>query len=152
MPADRAAAAREQLLAAHESTIDATLAAADAVAADWPRLDDGRPATTDRDALVAPLRAELEDRGVLGTYPRVLADAVEAAGDRLPARPVPAPPYVVLTSTGPVLRGTVDDGRYVIRIDCFEIVREPDGVDAAVAIALTASSADAALSVAFEQP
>lgn len=150
MPADRATAAREHLLATHESTIDATLAAADAVAADWRRLDDGRPATTDRDALVADLRAELEDRGVLGAFPRTLAYAVEAAGDVLPASPVPAPPYVVLTSTGPVLRGTVDDGRYVIRIDCFEVVRDPIGLPAPVAYARTAESADEALSVAFE--
>ncbi|MFD1566500.1 hypothetical protein ACFSAU_03260, partial [Halolamina litorea] len=92
----------------------------------------------------------LDDRDVLRSLPRVLAAAVEAAGDRLPARPVPAPPYVVLTSTGPVLRGTVDGGRYVIRIDCFDVVRDPAGIDAPVAYVRGASSAAGALSVSFE--
>ncbi|QKY21561.1 hypothetical protein B4589_014695 [Halolamina sp. CBA1230] len=146
---DPAAAARQHLLAAHADTIDATLAAADAVAADWPRLDGGRPATADRDALVDDFRAELDERGVLETYPETLAAAVDAAGYALPATPVPAPPYVVLTSTGPALRGTVDDGRLVVRIDCFAVVREPADVDAPVAYAREGESPAAALSVSF---
>jgi len=146
---DPAAAARAQLLDANAHAVDAVLAAADAVAADWPRLDDGRRATSDRDALVADLRAELAGAGVLEKLPEALAAAVDAAGYALPAAPVPAPPYVVLSSTGPVLRGTVDDGRLVVRIDCFEIARQPDGVDAAVAYAHRAASPAAALSVSF---
>lgn len=147
-----AAAARERLLAGHADTIDATLAAADAVAADWPRLDDGRAATADSDALVGDLRAELDARGLLQTYPETLTAAVDAAGYALPATPVPAPPYVVVTSTGPVLRGTVEDGRFVVAIDCFEVVRQPAGLSASVAYARADSSSDAALSVAFERP
>lgn len=150
--ADPAAAAREHLLAAHTATIDAVLDAADAVAADWPRLDDGRPATADREALVDPLRAELDRRGVLPELTDLLAAAVDAAGYALPATPVPAPPYVVITSTGPVLRGTVEDGRLVVALDCFEVVREPAGIPAAVGYARTADSAEAALSVSFESP
>lgn len=147
---DPATAAREQLLATHADTIDATLAAADAVAAEWPRLDDGRPATADSDALVRALRAALDERGLLETYPGTLAAAVDAAGYALPATPVPAPPYVVVTSTGPVLRGTVEAGRLVVRIDCFEVVRNPAGIPASVAYARAGLSAAAALSVAFE--
>ena len=155
MPSDDAvtgpaAAAREQLLATYADTTEATLAAADAVAAEWPRLDDGRPATADSDALVRVLRGRLDERGLLETYPEMLAAAVDAAGYSLPAKPVPAPPYVVVTSTAPVLRGTVDDGRLVVGIDCFEVVRNPSGLSASVAYARTASSPDAALSVTFE--
>lgn len=146
---DPAAAPRAHLLDEAADTIDAVLAAADTVAADWPRLADGRPATADRDALVEELRAALDDAGVLETLPETLAGAVDAAGYALPATPVAAPPYVVLTSTGPVLRGTVDDGRLVARIDCFEVVRRPDGIDAAVAYAHRAASPVAALSVSF---
>lgn len=146
-----AAAARDRLLASHADTIAAVLVAADAVAADWRTLDDGRSATPDSDALVRSLRGELDDSGVLERLPRLLAAAVDAAGYALPATPVPAPPYVVVTSTGPVLRGTVDDGRLVIGIDCFEVVREPDGLSATVAYARTGSSPAAALSVSFER-
>lgn len=149
--ADPAAAAREHMLAERADTIEATLAAADAVAADWSGLDDGRPATADRDALVDDLRAQLDDCGVLETYPETLAAAVDAAGHALPATPVAAPPYVVLTSTGPVLRGTVDDGRLVVRIDCFAIVRDPSGVDAPVAYARDGASPGEVLSVSFVQ-
>ena len=84
------------------------------------------------------------------TIAEVLAAAVDAAGYTLPATPVPAPPYVVVTSTGPVLRGTVDDGRLLVGIDCFEVVREPPGSSASVAYALTESSPAASLSVSFE--
>jgi len=147
---DPAAAARERLLDSRANTIDAVLEAADTVAADWPRLDDGRPATADREALVDPLRAELDERGVLVGLTDLLASAVCAAGYALPATPVPAPPYVVITSTGPVLRGTVEDGRLVVTIDCFEVVREPVGLSAPVGYARTAESLTAALSVSFE--
>lgn len=156
MPADDAgsdgpaAAARNRLLASHADTIAEVLAAADAIAADWQRLDGGRPATADSDALVRSLRAELDECGVLGTLPSVLADAVDATGYTLPTTPVPAPPYVVVTSTGPVLRGTVDDGRLVVGIDCFEVIREPAGLSVPVVYARTESSPAGALSVSFE--
>ncbi|MFB6221154.1 MAG: hypothetical protein ABEH90_06910 [Halolamina sp.] len=154
-----AAAAREHLLAAHADAIDAVLDAADAVATvdvdataptNWFRLDDGRPATTDRDALVPALRAELETRGARDVLPALLSAAVDAAGYDLAATPVPAPPYVTVTSTGPVLRATVADGRLVVRIDCFDVVRgvkQENGTG--VAYARSASEPAAALSVTF---
>lgn len=156
---DPAAAARERLLATAADSIDGVLAAADAVATDatgdpvtgWFRLDDGRPATSDRSAVVPELRDELDERGLLHELTGLLATAVDAAGFALSARPVPAPPYVAMTSTGPVLRATVDDGRLVVRLDCFEVVR---GVEEAgengVAYARTNSEPAAALSVSFE--
>lgn len=177
---DPAAAAREHLLAVHAETIKAVLDAADAVAtgdperrgvgtgndaggaaksgagaAGWIRLDDGRLATAERNALVPVLSAVLDDRGILGELPTLLAAAVDAAGYDLPAPPVAAPPYVAVTSTGPVLRGTVEDGRLVVRIDCFEVVRGVDeefgegSQENNVVYARTATKPAAALSVTF---
>lgn len=129
-PATRA---REHLLDAHATVVEDVLAAADAVAEAgvhrddrWFTLADGRRATADRDAVVPPLRTALERSGALERLATVLVDAVAAAGYDLPAQPVAAPPYVAVTSTGPVLRGTVADGRLVVSIDCFEVVRDAD--------------------------
>lgn len=174
---DPAAAAKEHLLETRTATLEAVLDAADTVAtgdptgsddptgaaaagtpdatassgaAGWLRLDDGRLATPDRDALVPVFRAVLDERGILGGLPELLAEAVEAAGYDLPATPVPAPPYVAVTSTGPVLRATVEDGRLVVRIDCFEVVRGVDGAgEPGVVYARTATEPPAALSVSF---
>lgn len=157
---DQTAVARERLLAAEADTIDAVLDAADAITADasgaaaeaWFRLDDGRPATSDREAVVSELREELADRGLLHELTGLLATAVDAAGYELSARPVPAPPYLAVTSTGPVVRATVADGRLVVRLDCFEVAR---GVEAAaengIAYARTNATPAAALSVSFER-
>lgn len=84
---------------------------------------DDRPATTDRDAVVGPLRAALQRAGLLDRFPVVLTDSVRAAGFSLPASPVPAPPYVVVTSRGPVLRATVDAGRLVVTFEVFTVER-----------------------------
>lgn len=155
--------AREHVLSADREVVTGVLDAADDVAGDWPSLPDGRPATSDREAVVDPLRRELEERDLLGRLPGLLAGAVKAAGYRLPADPVPAPPYVAVTSTGPVLRGTVDDGRLVVAVDCFEVVRarslEAERNDCSEAVrdgarvvyARSGTSPEAALSVRFRR-
>jgi|GEM_PF-322545 hypothetical protein len=143
-------AAREHLLVEEADILEAVLAVADAVAADWPELADGRRATPDRDAVVPLLRAALEESGLLRALTGLLAAAVEAAGYELAARPVPSPPYVVVSSTGPVLRATVADGRLVVNIDCFEVVRGTElGGENGVAYARTAATPADALSVSF---
>lgn len=95
---------------------------ADRVAREW----DGTR-TTDRAAVVAPLEDRLADRGLLDRLATVLAEAVEAAGYDLLATPVAAPPYVVVTSRGPILRATIDPGRLVVLLAAFEVVRSTDG-------------------------
>lgn len=176
MPPDPSPAtvARDSVLSENRAVLADVLAAADGVASDWSTLPDGRRATPDRDAVVGPLRSELDQRGHLARLPDLLTGAVDAAGYRLPAAPVPAPPYVAITSTGPVLRGTVDDGRLVLAVDCFEVVRDSEpnvvcgsgsvpgvgdesgggagstGLDAPrVVYARTATTPEAALSVRF---
>lgn len=95
---------------------------ADAVAAGW----DGET-TTDRSAVVPPLEAALRRSGVFDRLPAVLVGAVSAVGDRLRAQPVAGPPYVVVTSVGPVLRATLADRRLVVTLGVFTVRRDGDG-------------------------
>jgi len=115
------AAAREHLLGDRRGTVEATIECADAVAASW-----SEAGTTDRGAVVDPLYRTLSEAGLLEAYPSVLAECVAAAGGALPAEPVAAPPYVTITSVGPVLRATLDDGRLVVTLAVFDVER-PDG-------------------------
>lgn len=108
------------LLAEHDDLVRTVLDCAEAVAAGW----DGE-GTTDRGDVVPPLRTALERAGVMGRLPAVLEDCVSAAGYELPARPVAAPPYVVVTSRGPILRATLSDGRLIVTIRTFEVERDP---------------------------
>ncbi|MFB6207233.1 MAG: hypothetical protein ABEJ05_11980 [Haloglomus sp.] len=95
---------------------------ADAVAADW----DGTR-TTDAADVTGPLRATLDRAGVLARFPSVLRECVAAAGGSLQADPVAAPPYVVVTSVGPLLRATLADDRLVVTLRVFEVERTDDG-------------------------
>lgn len=112
-------AAREHLLTDRRSVVEATLRCADAVASSW-----GEKWTTDREEVVGPLRAALSEAGLLGIYPAVLAECVAAAGGKLRAEPVAAPPYVVVTARGPVLRATLSPDRIVVTVGVFEVTRE----------------------------
>lgn len=117
-----AAAARAYLLDERVDLVRTVLDCADAVAAGW----DGN-STAERDRVVPPLRACLDRTGVLDALPHALAGAVAAAGYDLPAEPVAAPPYVVVTSRGPVLRATLGDGRLVVTVRAFDLKRGCDG-------------------------
>jgi hypothetical protein len=114
---DPAAAARGSLLDSHAEFLADVCDCADAVAETW------EDPPTDRRQVVEPLTALLRQRGLLAEFPAMLASAVEAAGYRMRATPVPAPPYVVVASTGPVCRATVSDGRLVVRLACFTVDR-----------------------------
>lgn len=120
--ADVPAAVRSYLLDEHAPLLGRVVACADAVAAGW----DG-DATADRERVVPPLAATFDRAGVTEALPAALADAVAATGRSLRAEPVPAPPYVVVTSTGPVLRATLLDGRLVVSLRVFVVERGPDG-------------------------
>lgn len=116
-PAERA---RTRVLEAHGDVIEGVVGAAAVVASGWPDAE-----TADRAAVVEPLSRELDRRGLRERFPAVIADAVAAAGYALQAQPVAAPPYAVVTSTGPVLRATVPAGRVVIGIRVFDVERDP---------------------------
>ena len=113
--------ARRRIADEHQDVIAGVDACAAAVSHRWEG-----DSTDDRAAVVEPLRSCLESRGLLAHLPSVLAAAVEATGHALSAPPVAAPPYVVVTSQGPVLRATIDPGRLVIRLETFTVVRESE--------------------------
>lgn len=115
-----AVAARAHLLAEHRETLQRVLDCADAVVAGW----DG-DATTDREAVTEPLRATLDRAGLLDRFPSLLAAAVRAGGGEVRGQPVAAPPYVAVTSRGPVLRATLAEGRLVVTVGTFEVERAP---------------------------
>lgn len=112
-------AARECVAAEHADVLAGVGACADAVADSWddPTIDDGA-------ALARALESCLAESGVLDALPGVLAAAVRAAGGTLSAEPVAAPPYVAVTSRGPVLRATLDGGRLVVELRAFRLTEE----------------------------
>ncbi|SIR89077.1 hypothetical protein [Natronorubrum thiooxidans] len=113
--------ARRRIEDEHAAIIEGIAHCAEQVAEPW---DTAR--TTDSDAVSERLRSALEATGLLEQLPLVLADVVAAMGYELRAQPVPAPPYVVVTSRGPILRATIEPGRLVVRFDAFEVVRDDD--------------------------
>ncbi|MDQ2049010.1 hypothetical protein RBH26_00780 [Natronolimnohabitans sp. A-GB9] len=113
--------ARRRIQDEHAAIVEGIDHCADRVADPW---DTSR--TTDSDAVAERLRSALETTGLLERLPLVLSDVVAATGYELPAQPVAAPPYVVVTSRGPILRATIEPGRLVVRFDAFEVVRDDD--------------------------
>jgi hypothetical protein len=117
-----ARAARRRVLSDHRATVETVVRAADAVADDWDR-----GYATDRDDVVEPMATALSASGTDAALVRALADAVAAAGYALSADPVPAPPYLAVTGRGPILRGTVEDGRLVVEFRVFGVERTDEG-------------------------
>lgn len=109
----------ERLRTAHRDVLAGVVAAAGAVVDGW----DGET-TSDRTAVVGPLRAALADADLLERFTDVLADCLRAIDREPPARIVPEPPYVAITSVGPVLRATLPDGRLVATLRAFVVDRE----------------------------
>lgn len=97
-----------------EAFPDVLAAIEDAVAsasADWPAAgvhDSGRVRTA--------IRTALRTSGVRQRLPHVLESAVTELDASMPATPVDAPPYVVVTSEGVLLRATLADARIVIHL------------------------------------
>lgn len=103
----------------HDQLLRVVGQCADAVAKEW---DDD--AETDRDSVVPPFARALDGSGALSRLPRALADAVTATGRPMAAPPVAAPPYVVVTGEGVVLRATVGDQRLVVLLRTFDVVAD----------------------------
>lgn len=107
---------RTRLLEAHRPTLKRVYDCADVVSSGW---NDDRP--TDRTEVVPPFRALLRKESALEALAVAWAESLTYAGYELPARPVPNPPYVVVTSVGVVLRATVSEGRLVATLRAFDV-------------------------------
>lgn len=75
----------------------------------------------DPSAIVDPLGCELDRRNVIDRCPRVIEDVLSELGSRPFAPIVAAPPYVVVTSRGPMLRATLDECRIILLIRVFSV-------------------------------
>lgn len=127
-------AARECVTTEHVDVVAAVGACADAVADSWDE-----STTSDGTALAGRLESCLAESGTLDALPGVLAAAVRAGGGTLPAEPVASPPYVAVTSRGPVLRATLGEGRLVVELRAFQLTDENryerrDGVAVAASV------------------
>jgi len=112
-------AVRARVFDTHRETLRSLIDAGRTVAASWS----GRRAT-DATAVRAPLERVVEKRGLNGALLEMLRVGVDALGTDAKGTPLPAPPYVVVTSRGPLCRVTVSDGRrLVIAVELFEVDR-----------------------------
>ncbi|WP_117595195.1 hypothetical protein [Haloprofundus halophilus] len=112
---------RAHLVSEESDLLAGIVDCADAVAAGWPERT-----TTDRSNVVPPFETVLARAGITDQLPSLLARCVDAAGYDLAAPPVAAPPYVVVTATGPMLRATLEPGRLVVSLRVFEVERGED--------------------------
>lgn len=100
----------------HEETHVTVADCADMIVRSW---DDCKTAEPHR--ITEPLEECLRERGIFPSLLAVLRSGISLAGRTLAADPVSAPPYLSITSLGPVLRGPTPDGRLVITITVFEV-------------------------------
>ncbi|ELZ13996.1 hypothetical protein C479_01056 [Halovivax asiaticus JCM 14624] len=111
---------RSRLCSAHGNVLAMIEASADAAVDTWPA-----DTVTERHHVVDPFRAALVEHDVIDELPQILEDLVAIAGGDLSVPPVAAPPYVVVTSMGVLLRATLPRGRLVVAVHPFAVDREP---------------------------
>lgn len=110
----------DRILATHRETLREILAVADSV------VETTGLRLSDSGEMVESLRGRLEERGLIERLCDVLVTGVAATGESLQAEPVAGPPYVVVTSRGPLCRGTLTDGqRLVLQLRLFAVDRRP---------------------------
>lgn len=97
----------------HGDLVGTALACADEVGKSVPT-PAGRQVVTTR------LKRALREAGAFPEFVGVVWTAADALDTELPAEPVAAPPYVVVTARGPMVRATVEPGRVVVLVRCFE--------------------------------
>lgn len=81
---------------------------------------------TDPERLRTAIERALEDRSLPESLVETLSVAAGALGTPIRGEPVPAPPYLAVTSRGPVCRATLADGRrLLVRVELFAVERRP---------------------------
>jgi len=112
---------RREILAENRETVAAAVDAGRAVAGaidEWPVED---PA-----AIRTRLSALVEERGLAAPLLGLVETGVTALGAAVDGSPVPAAPYLTITTRGPVCRAALSDGRrLVVTVGLFEVARRP---------------------------
>ena len=81
---------------------------------------------TDPERLRMAIKRALKERSVWKPLVETLSVAAGALGAPIRGEPVPAPPYLAVTSRGPVCRATLADGRrLLVRVELFAVERRP---------------------------
>jgi len=112
---------RTRLLEAHPEALQSVIDAGRSVATAWPA-----DAVQESGAVTEPLEYLLRERGLAEDLLGMLLTGTEAMNETMQGRPVPTPPYLVITSRGPICRGTLSDGRrLVVLLELFTVRRSP---------------------------
>jgi len=110
-----------RVLAEHRATIEAVVDAGATVAEAidrWP--------VTDGETIRLPLERLLRERGLLTPLLCTLDTGADAVGTEIQGQPVAAPPYLAVTSRGPICRATLAEGRrLVIEVSLFAVTTRP---------------------------
>ncbi|SDJ25518.1 hypothetical protein SAMN05216226_101346 [Halovenus aranensis] len=112
---------RRHVLAEHRDTVADVCSVGRTVSASW-----STETVPDPERVTTPLASQLTARGLDTALLDALATAVAATDATAAGTPVPAPPYFVVTSRGPLCRATLDDDRrLVVRLRLFTVERRP---------------------------
>ncbi|WP_147439898.1 hypothetical protein [Haloarcula sp. Atlit-7R] len=112
---------RTRLLESHRETLQSVIDAGHSVATAWPTDD-----VQESGAVTEPLERLLREQGLTADLLGMLQTGTAAINDTVQGRPIPAPPYLVITSRGPLCRGTLSDGRrLVVVLELFAVRRSP---------------------------
>jgi len=112
---------RELLVAGHRETLGSVIAAGATVAEGWATDAVGSAAEVRE-----PLAGAISRRNLGPALLSILGAGATALDAEIAGEPVPAPPYLVVTSTGPICRATLADGRrLVLAFVLFGVDRRP---------------------------
>jgi hypothetical protein len=112
---------RTRFLEAHRETLQSVIDAGSSVATAWPG-----DTVQESGAVTEPLKHLLRERELAEDLLRLLRTGTAAIGETVQGTPIPAPPYLVVTSRGPICRGTISDGRrLVVLLELFTVRRAP---------------------------
>ena len=96
---------RAAIADAHRETLAAVVDAGRTVARTW-----SDETVSEADAVADPLERELRERGLAADLLATLDTGAASVGESIRGSPVPAPPYLAVTSRGPVCRATLSGG------------------------------------------
>lgn len=112
---------RTRLLESHREILQSVIHAGRSVATAWPTDD-----VQESGAVTEPLEHLLREQGLAADLLGMLQTGTAVMGETVQGRPIPAPPYLVITSRGPICRGTLSDGRrLVVALELFAVRRSP---------------------------